>query len=271
MKNAVLLLGLSTACVPLFAQEQSVKEESSRVTVQIIEEKGGDRIVEERSYDVGTLTPERQRVYLDSLLDAVSQSEKGSNRRVTITMEEGKLKNSGKGTDTFTEFHFPQDWKQFGDRATDIAGRDLDRLGGRIDAGVARGMARMESQMGRLLADAKVRPAEINADIQKSLSGLRVFVDEPGFFNASKTVRALTVQPNRPFDGSFNVKFSTKAKGDVAITVTDTKGKEQARKNLKDFEGEFVGQIELKHSGTGTYFVKVIQNEDGLVQRVVVP
>jgi hypothetical protein len=39
---------------------------------------------------------------------------------------------------------------------------------------------------------------------------------------------------------------------------------------VKDFEGEFMGQVDLKKNTKGTLFVTVTQNEDGTVKRVVV-
>lgn len=89
--------------------------------------------------------------------------------------------------------------------------------------------------------------------------------------SSSKTVRSLNVYPNRPFNQTLNLRFTSPTKGDVTILVTDVKGREVAKETVKDFEGEYVGQVTLsKKAEKGTYFVTVTQGEDGTVKRVVV-
>lgn len=87
----------------------------------------------------------------------------------------------------------------------------------------------------------------------------------------SSTVRGLSVYPNRPFNQTLNLRFSAPAKGDITILVTDVKGREVAKETVKDFEGDYVGQVTLsKKAEKGTYFVTVTQGEDGTVRRVVI-
>ena len=66
-----------------------------------------------------------------------------------------------------------------------------------------------------------------------------------------------------------NVRFTAPAKGDALIVVTNPKGKEVARRELKEFSGEFVGQVDLGRKAEGVFFVTVTQNEDGAVRRIV--
>lgn len=89
-------------------------------------------------------------------------------------------------------------------------------------------------------------------------------------FNESKTVKALNIYPNKPFDNKLNLKFYTPEKGDVNIIVTDINGKEIGSQKFKDFQGEFMGQVELKKNTKGTVFVTVTQGEDGTAKRVVI-
>lgn len=86
----------------------------------------------------------------------------------------------------------------------------------------------------------------------------------------SKTIKGLIAHPNNPFNGKINVRFNAIQKGDVIIAVTDVNGKEIASESVKNFEGKYMGQIDLKKSGNGIYFVRVVQNGDGLVMRVEV-
>lgn len=89
-------------------------------------------------------------------------------------------------------------------------------------------------------------------------------------FNESKTVKALKIYPNKPFDNKLNLKFYTPEKGDVNVIVTDVNGKEVGSQKFKDFQGEFMGQVELKKNTKGTVFVTVTQGEDGTAKRVVI-
>lgn len=90
------------------------------------------------------------------------------------------------------------------------------------------------------------------------------------FGGKASTIRGLDAYPNNPDHDQLNVRFSAPAKGDVSIIVTDTKGKEVAKRAIKDFSGDFVGQIDLGKKAQGTYFITVTQNEDGAVKRIVV-
>jgi hypothetical protein len=88
--------------------------------------------------------------------------------------------------------------------------------------------------------------------------------------NGSKTIKGLISYPNKPFNGKLNVRFKAPEKGNVTISVTDVNGKEITSEQLKDFSGLYLGQIDLKKSGSGVYFVRVTQSNDGVVRRVQV-
>lgn len=88
--------------------------------------------------------------------------------------------------------------------------------------------------------------------------------------NGSKTIHGLISYPNKPFNGKLNVRFKAPEKGNVTISVTDVNGKEITSEQLKDFSGLYLGQIDLKKSGSGVYFVRVTQSNDGVVRRVQV-
>jgi hypothetical protein len=90
------------------------------------------------------------------------------------------------------------------------------------------------------------------------------------FLNESKTVKALKIYPNKPFDNKLNLKFHAPEKGDVNVIVTDINGKEIGSQKFKDFQGDFMGQVDLKKNVKGTVFVTVTQGEDGTSKRVVI-
>ena len=88
--------------------------------------------------------------------------------------------------------------------------------------------------------------------------------------NGSKTIIGLISYPNKPFNGKLNVRFKAPEKGNVTISVTDVNGKEIASEQIKDFSGLYLGQIDVKKSGAGVYFVRVTQSNDGAVRRIQV-
>ena len=90
------------------------------------------------------------------------------------------------------------------------------------------------------------------------------------FTNESKTVKALKIYPNKPFDNKLNLKFYAPEKGDVSVIVTDISGKEVGSQKFKDFQGDFMGQVDLKKNVKGTLFVTVTQGQDGTAKRVLV-
>lgn len=264
MKYLLLTCGLLAGIPVLKAQDDMLpKKEKSRVTIRVVEEDGEDRVVKEHSYDTGELSQQQQRTHLDSLLNVLDIEGKGKNRRITITMEDGDLQKPER---------FELARKSPPVRA-DFRWKELDRLGWQLDTALSKSAAKMEFKVNKLLADIESRPGDFHFDIGDRIKKARAFnMDwESGFPNSSKTVRAVVINPNKPFDGHLNLRFTVKEKGDVLITVTDTKGKEQAKKELRDFEGEFIGQIKLKDSASGVLFVNIVQNEDGVSQRIALP
>jgi hypothetical protein len=90
-----------------------------------------------------------------------------------------------------------------------------------------------------------------------------------GSVGQPSTIRGLDAYPSNPDRHLLNVRFTAPGKGDALIVVTNPKGREVARRELKDFTGEFVGQVDLGRKAEGVFFVTVTQNEDGAVRRVV--
>lgn len=98
----------------------------------------------------------------------------------------------------------------------------------------------------------------------KGLKKLKKWAEEKG----SKTIQGLSGKQNQPFNGKLNVRFTAPTKGNVSIAVSDVNGKEIATETVKDFQGDYLGQIDLKKAATGVYFLRVTQGNDGAVRRV---
>lgn len=92
-----------------------------------------------------------------------------------------------------------------------------------------------------------------------------------GGSSGSKTIKNVEVFPNNPKTEILNVRFNALQKGDVSIKVLDVKGNVIAKEEIKDFSGEYVGQINIGKQKSGTIFVMITQGEDGNVKRVVLP
>ncbi|RXK49602.1 T9SS type A sorting domain-containing protein [Aquirufa rosea] len=84
----------------------------------------------------------------------------------------------------------------------------------------------------------------------------------------SKNIKGLFANPNSPFNGKLNIRFNAPEKGTVYIRVFDVNGKQIADEIVKEFQGRYLGQIDLKKAGSGVYFVLVSQGNDGSTIRV---
>ncbi|MFN3488455.1 MAG: T9SS type A sorting domain-containing protein, partial [Emticicia sp.] len=89
--------------------------------------------------------------------------------------------------------------------------------------------------------------------------------------SGSKTIKNVEVFSNNPKTEILNVRFNAPQKGDVSIKVLDVKGSVIAKEEIKDFSGEYVGQINIGKQKAGTVFVMITQGEDGNIKRVVLP
>ncbi len=156
--------------------------------------------------------------------------------------------------DTVREFRFNR-------RQMDSMGRDMRRMGQEL----RREMAPMADRLRR---DMRPMLDRLNR-MQGSFDDRLVAPFEAWATQGpSATVRGLDVYPSNPDKHLLNVRFNTPAKGAVLIVVTNPKGKEVARRDLPDFSGEFVGQVDLGRKAEGVFFVTVTQNDDGAVRRV---
>ncbi len=240
---------------------KTAAKESREVNVRIIE-RNGDQVQEiERTFRTDGLSdPERDKM-VTRLVDSVKAARTNSGkRRMTIIVEDNddrtttreRTPSRNRSNDIYTwrhrnaqpgnDFGFNRNW-EFEFR------RGADSL--------ADAMNRMRFSFPR--------------DLDRRLA--RPFEDWSRSFNAGikpSTIRGLDAYTNNPDRNQLTVRFTAPAKGDVRIVLTNPKGNEVARREVKNFSGEFIGQMDLGRNPQGTYFVTVTQNEDGAVKRVVV-
>ncbi|GAB3778636.1 hypothetical protein GCM10028818_27910 [Spirosoma horti] len=261
-----LLVAVTFSGVAL-AQKQtspSAKTGKGDVNVRIIE-RNGDEVREiERTYHMDGMTdPQRDKMVM-KLVDSLKASRKdGGKRQMTIIIDDvdgdrtvtrervmpgkrrapadayaqrGKLQRGNFDQDFWNN----QNWRYEFRRGTDSLTDQLNRF---------------KFQIPRDFDRQLVRPFE---DWARNANG------------KASTIRGLDAFPNNPDHDQLNVRFTAPAKGDVTIIVTNPKGKEVAKREIKDFSGEFVGQIDLGKKAQGAYFITVTQNEDGAVKRIVI-
>lgn len=273
------------------AQAQTTKTEKSKsnanVRVQVNDDGDGTRVHVEKEKDGKTEIIDRtfnDQASADRFLDSVN-ADTGNRMRVNI-------RNRGNNNRAYVESYGANptppraprapsaprgriysgdnvraeiDLRQF-ERDMEKFGRDMERWGREYGD-------KMKDFGQRFERDFKQnwKPEEFNLNLNRSLDNLPGIVFDGNGANSSRTVKALSVYPNQPFNGRLNVTFQTPEKGDVTIVVTDVAGKEVARERVKDFSGKYVGQIDLKKSADkGTYFLTVTQGNDGAVKRLVV-
>lgn len=202
-------------------------------------------------------------------LATFAQGEKKENRVRIVTIENGKKKVIEK--DFTDENDLAEEIKIIEDTLHSKAGKNRTIT---VDVRKIRGL-----HEGPIIEDFKGPEKELRVFRFKGEEGDRDIVRmRPGFplppkrlkEQMSETVKGLHIRPNTPFNGKFNVHFNAPEKGNVSISVTDLNGKELASEQIKDFQGDYLGQIDIKKSAKGVYFIRVTQGNDGAVRRVKV-
>jgi len=261
----VLLLATCLSVVSQAQQKPSAKAgkaDKEQFRVRIIERDGSQVRELERTYRAeGMSDAERDKIVM-KLVDSLRTARKDSRRRqLTIIVEDHDgdrvvTRRRDNASDAYARrpnrpgernyrFYYTPEMREWG---FDFR-NNMDSLADRLN--------RMEFRFPRDWDRQLARPFDewargFNRDVKPS------------------TIRSLDVYPNNPDRDQLNIRFTAPAKGDISIVVTNAKGKEVARREIKDFSGEFVGQIDLGKKTPGTYFVTVTQNEDGAVKRVVI-
>lgn len=243
-----------------FAQSEKNDQRKPSISIKVTEDKGGKSRTIEKNYALPDMPMDERENFVDKAIDSM-KLDPNVKKQVAITVDDGKgnttvyyrgkmQKKIDNGHEDFA-FNFRNDnFKDFN--------YNFDEL---------RNQTRNLERQIRPKAKIMMRDMEDFGNRMGDRVG--------GFWNnemaKASTVRELNVYPNNPDNGVMNLRFYVPQKGDVLVTISDTKGKEVGKKEIKDFSGEFVGQIDIKKNTKGTLFVTVTQNEDGAVKRVVLP
>ncbi|WP_420148249.1 T9SS type A sorting domain-containing protein [Spirosoma sp.] len=245
----------------------SPKPDHNDVNVRIIE-RNGDEVREiERTYHLnGMNDPERDKLVM-KLVDSLKATRKNGGRRQmtiiveddgidkTVTRERSKLNKKRAPSDAYAKRGpLPRNAPDFWDKP-DFKNNRTWQYEMRVHA-------------DSLADQIRQFKYQFPKDFDRQIA--RPFEDWARNFNVKpSTIRGLDAYPNNPDRAQLNVRFTAPSKGDVSIVVTSPKGKEVAKREIKDFSGEFVGQIDLGKNPQGVYFITVTQNEDGAVKRII--
>lgn len=243
-----------TAALGTAANAQSTDNSDDNKTyirIEIIGKADGKTQVVERSYRVDAMSENEQKAFIDKALDSLAVDGM-SQKRISITVDDNDRRQGD------VDFHFDT--------------RELE-------GSVRRMQEDMEPKLREFQKNMEPKLRELRRDMEPSLRVMQKKMEGVGdrfgdawgsAFDNNSTVRSLNAYANNPDNGLLNLRFSVPDTGDVRITVTDTDGKEVGKKTIRDFSGEFVGQIELKKNTKGTLFVTVVQNDAGTVRKVVI-
>lgn len=261
---ALLLVSLvSEVSIAQKTGSPSSKSAGNEVNVRIIERNGDEVRQIERTYRVDGLSDSERDKRVTKLIDSLKATRKnGGQRQMTIIIDDNNSDRTitRKRTDLGKK-RTPADAYAQSDRLFK-ANPDFwnnhnwhQEFRWRTDS--------MTDQFKRF-------NFQIPKDFDRQIA--RPFEDwSRNFTSKPSTIRGLDAYPNNPDRDQLNIRFTAPAKGDVSIMIMNSKGKEVAKRELKDFSGEFVGQIDLgKKSQAGAYFITVTQNEDGAIKRVVI-
>lgn len=280
MKNIIttaLMLNLGMSAMAQKSISQNIDEKNGKMTIHIESSEKGKKEVFDKSYNVEGMNDVEKEKLISRVTDSLwTASGDGERKQFKIKIDKNIDKNSNDlDEDRPFSLNSPQgktnkksgiyrDGKQM---EKDLNGDDLSIYF--KDFG-----KNMENQIGLLDLESKKWISSLEPMMKDFKGKLKFNIDADlkdfDFLNESKTVKALKIYPNKPFDNKLNLKFHAPVKGDVNVIVTDINGKEVGSQKFKDFQGDFMGQVDLKKNVKGIVFVTVTQGEDGTSKRVVI-
>lgn len=267
-----LLLVAASALLSV-AQAQSDKkpktddaDKKTSIRIKVTEDDNGKVREIEKSYQVGALSDDERQKFVDKVLDSLNVDKKRK-QTISITVDDGNdgVIASKKRKKVIVDhrdprepmvFHWDGDFKYDLDWDSEKFNENMKSIQKNFDK--------------NFHPKAKIMMREME-DFGKNFGKSFDYAWDNRENGKAASIRSLNAYTNNPANDVLNLRFSVPQKGNVTVTVTDTKGKEVGKKEIHEFEGEYVGQIELKKNTKGTLFVTVVQNEDGAVKRVVIP
>jgi hypothetical protein len=280
MKNVLL-----TSLIALLGISSYAQEAKKEATIKIIViENGKEKVIERKYSDIKKADAEIKK--LSDSLDLNISTSGGKNKIVRVEVNKDDRRGNGpqfkrpEGKEYIITEDFQGDLGPGGPGAERMIIRRMNKGGNPADVLIFRDNDSINPKMGprrnfdiqgpppfgRFMGDRKRMKGAMTIGKINGRNKMK-FENQK---NGSKTIKGLISYPNKPFNGKLNVRFMAPDKGNVTISVTDVNGKEIASEQIKDFSGLYLGQIDVKRSSAGVFFVRVTQSNDGAVRRVQV-
>jgi hypothetical protein len=285
----VSFVGFSQATI-----NQNISENNGKIRISVSKEENGKKEFFDKTYNTEGLTEIEKQNLIDSVLDSLSlgggknikiktriedNTDRNYNRRdgerkkEVIIKKRNKTIIKGDDDNEEIEMDIEIDDNNFNINGLDFDFKDLEKNMGDLSQTLKFKLNDLEPSLRKLGKDIEPGLKRLSNDLEPSLRKLSEEL-EPMLKNfelntSSKTVKSLNAYANKPNNNKLNVEFYVPNKGEVTIIISDLKGKEIGKTVLKDFTGDYLGQIDLNTKAKGTVFVTVTQGEDGTVKRVV--
>ena len=278
MKNIIttaLMLTLGMSAMAQKSISQNIDEKNGKMIIHIESSENGKKEVFDKSYNVEGMSDLEKDRLINRITDSLSNP-LGEGRNKQFKLKIDRYDNRDRDSDDDSNHPFSLNSPQGKSKKKMQIYKDGKRIEKDLDGDGDNDVTIFFKNFGDDMEkrfknfDEKKMLSSIEPMMKNFKGNLDVDLKDFDFLNESKTVKALKIYPNKPFDNKLNLKFHAPVKGDVNVIVTDINGKEVGSQKFKDFQGDFIGQVDLKKNVKGTVFVTVTQGEDGTSKRVVI-
>lgn len=278
MKNIIttaLMLTLGMSAMAQKSISQNIDEKNGKMIIHIESSENGKKEVFDKSYNVEGMSDSEKDRLINRITDSLSNP-LGEGRNKQFKLKIDRYDNRDRDSDDDSNHPFSLNSPQGKSKKKMQIYKDGKRIEKDLDGDGDNDVTIFFKNFGDDMEkrfknfDEKKMLSSIEPMIKNFKGNFDVDLKDFDFLNESKTVKALKIYPNKPFDNKLNLKFHAPVKGDVNVIVADINGKEVGSQKFKDFQGDFMGQVDLKKNVKGTVFVTVTQGEDGTSKRVVI-
>lgn len=278
MKNIIttaLLLTLGMSAMAQKSISQNIEDKDGKMTIHIESSEKGKKEVFDKSYNVEGMSDVEKEKLISRVTDSLwTASGDGERKQFKIKIDRNEERHLN--LDDNSDHKFSQNSPLGKSKKKIQIYKDGKRIEKDLDDDGEDDLTIFFKDFGDDVKrkfkdfDHKEMFSSIEPKLKNFNKNFNIDMKDFDFMNESKTVKALKIYPNKPFDNKLNLKFHAPEKGDVNVIVTDINGKEVGSQKFKDFQGDFMGQVDLKKNVKGTVFVTVTQGEDGTAKRVVI-
>ena len=256
---SIKIILLAAVLLPMMSFSQNKNEKKNQIRIKVEKNIDGKTQVFEKKIDASNLSETQREAMVKKFQDSLMTDSKGKSQGMKIEIEDDDVANIENLGDGDNNIVIRRHNKTTPNRSY-FKYKNKDGNGEWKSPDLGNFDFKME--------DFDKQMKKFGDEFPKNFGNHTMFFD--GNSGKSSSIKALSVYPNNPKMEVLNVNFNAPTKGDVSIKVMDVKGNVVGKEEIKDFQGEYVGQINIGKAAKGTYFVMVTQGEDGSVKRVVV-